>query len=125
MVHNPSTCSEHDVSELSARQKLHDPLLDIFQLHIVARRDDASLVETAIELDDDLAISVVVDFLKLADVAVLLHDMEELDNDLRARSNEDLALSSFFGVADALQRIVEDGGLGQFGQMGAGLNSSR
>lgn len=42
---------------------------------------------------------------------MLLHDTEELDNNLGAWSNKDLALSSFLGVVDALQGIVEDGGL--------------
>jgi len=80
-------------------------------LDIVARRDDTSLVETAVELDDNLAVSVVIDFLEFTDVSVLLHDVEEFDNDLRTWSNEDLALSSLFGVADALQRVVENGSL--------------
>ena len=39
---------------------------------------------------------------------VLLHHTEELDNDLGARSDEDLALSSLLGVVDGFQRIVED-----------------
>jgi len=39
---------------------------------------------------------------------MFLHGAEELDNDLGAWSDQNLALSSFFGVVDALQRIVED-----------------
>jgi hypothetical protein len=33
---------------------------------------------------------------------MLLHHTEEFDNDLRAWSDEDLALSSFLGVVDGL-----------------------
>jgi hypothetical protein len=39
---------------------------------------------------------------------MFLHGAEELDNNLGAWSDQNLALSSFFGVVDALQRIVED-----------------
>ena len=38
---------------------------------------------------------------------MFLHSLEELDNDLGAWSNQDLALPSFFGVVNALQSIVK------------------
>jgi hypothetical protein len=37
-----------------------------------------------------------------------LHGAEELDNNLGAWPDQNLALSSFFSVVDAFQRIVED-----------------
>ena len=39
---------------------------------------------------------------------VALHDLEELDDDLGARSDQDLALAGLLGVVDAVERIVED-----------------
>ena len=42
---------------------------------------------------------------------MLLHNTEELDNDLGAGSDEDLSLSGLLGVVDGVERIVEDGGL--------------
>ena len=39
---------------------------------------------------------------------VLLHDAQELDNDLGARADEHLALSSLLGVVDGIERIVEN-----------------
>jgi hypothetical protein len=39
---------------------------------------------------------------------VPLHDAEELDDDLRAGSDEDLSLSRLLGVVDGIERIVED-----------------
>jgi hypothetical protein len=39
---------------------------------------------------------------------MLLHDTEELDNDLGAWSDQDLALSRLLGVVDGLERIVEN-----------------
>lgn len=41
---------------------------------------------------------------------MLLHNAEELHDDLGARANEDLALSGLLGVVDGVKRIVEDGG---------------
>lgn len=40
---------------------------------------------------------------------VLLHDLQELDNDLGRRSDQDLTLASLLGVVDALESIVENG----------------
>jgi len=41
-------------------------------------------------------------------LTMLLHDTEEFDNDLGARSDHDLSLSSLLGIVDALQAIVEN-----------------
>jgi hypothetical protein len=40
---------------------------------------------------------------------MLLHDTQELDNDLGGRTNEDLSLATAFGVVDVVQAIVQDG----------------
>jgi hypothetical protein len=39
---------------------------------------------------------------------VLLHDAEELDNDLGGWSDENLSLSGLLCVVDGIERIVED-----------------
>ena len=46
---------------------------------------------------------------------MLLHNTEELDNDLGGGSDQDLSLSGLLGVVDGIERIVEDGGLNHFG----------
>lgn len=46
---------------------------------------------------------------------VLLHDLEELDNDLGGRSDQDLALARLLGVVDALESIVENGSADHLG----------
>merc|ERR1712176_445305 len=97
VVHDTSGGGEDNVTELTRRQELDDPLLEVT------------------ELDDDLAVTVVVDLLELADVAVLLHDLQELDDDLGARADEHLALAGLLGVVHRLQGIVEDGGLDHLG----------
>ena len=43
-----------------------------------------------------------------AERTVLLHDREELDDDLGGRVDQDLALSGLLGVVDGVERIVED-----------------
>ena len=43
-----------------------------------------------------------------------LHDGQELDDDLGAGADQDLALASLLGVVDGIERIVEDGGLDHF-----------
>lgn len=69
VIHDTSRGGENDVTELTRRQQLDDPLLQVAELDVVAGRDDTSLVDAADELDDDLAVAVVVDLLELADVA--------------------------------------------------------
>jgi len=108
MVDDAGRSSEHDIAELTRGQQIDYPFLHILELYVVAGGYDASLIEAAIELDDNLAVAVVVDFLKFTNVAVLLHDLEELDNDLRRRTDHDLALASLLGIVDALEGIVED-----------------
>lgn len=46
---------------------------------------------------------------------MLLHDGQELDDDLGRRPDEDLALAGLLGVVHGVERIVEDGGLDHFG----------
>lgn len=49
---------------------------------------------------------------------MLLHDREELDDDLGGRTDEDLALASLLGVVHGVERIVEDGSLDHCGGEG-------
>lgn len=44
-----------------------------------------------------------------------LHHLQEFDDDLAARADEDLALATLLGVVDGIERIVEDGGLNHDG----------
>lgn len=115
VVHNTSRGGQDNVAELTSGQQLDDPLLEISETDVVSGRDDTSLVETAVELNDDLAGAMVVDLLELANVAVTLHDLEELDDDLGARSDQDLTLASLLGIVDGVESIVENGSADHFG----------
>ena len=69
MIHNTGARCQDHISKLSTRKQLHHPLLEVFELDIVSGRNDTGLVEAAVELNDDLAISVIVNFFELANVA--------------------------------------------------------
>ena len=58
-----------DSPELSGGQQVVAPLLHVGQLDVEAGGDDATLVQTASQVHHDLAGTVVVDYLKLTDVA--------------------------------------------------------
>lgn len=69
VVHDTSRGGQDNVAELTGRQQLDDPLLEVGETDVVAGGDDTSLVETAVQLNDDLAGAVVIDLLELANVA--------------------------------------------------------
>ena len=48
VVHDTSRGCEHHVSELTRRQELDDPLLEICEADVVSGRDDTGLVEAMI-----------------------------------------------------------------------------
>ena len=57
---------------------------------------------------------------------MLLHDLQELDDDLGRGADQDLALAGLLGVVDAVEGIVQDGGADHFGGCGMEiLKSSR
>ena len=69
VVHDTSGGGQDDVTELTGGEELSGPLLEVTELNGVAGVDDTALVQTAVELDDDLAGAVVVNLLELANVA--------------------------------------------------------
>lgn len=69
VVHDASRGGEDNVTELTGRKELDDPLLEVTELDVVAGGDDTGLVDAAVELDDNLAVAVVVNLLELANVA--------------------------------------------------------
>ena len=82
VVHNTGRSSHDNVTELSGRQQVVSPSVDVVDLDIESWLDDTTLVQSTVQLNDDLTRSVVINVLKFTDVAVLLHDGQELDDDL-------------------------------------------
>ena len=109
VVHDAVGGRHDDVAEQTGRQKVDDPLLDVLDLDVEARRHNSALVDAAEEVDADLASAVVVNDLELTDVVVALHDLEELDGHLGSRAHEHLLLATLLSVGDRLQRISEHG----------------
>ena len=66
---NAEITDQNDQTELTSREEQVDPVLDLVNGDVVAGRDDTGLVQAAVELNNDLARTVVVDNLELADVA--------------------------------------------------------
>lgn len=60
------------------------------------------------QVDNDLSGTVIIDDLEVTNVTVLLHTLEELHDDLGGRLQENLTLSTLFGVDDGVQRITEN-----------------
>merc|ERR1712022_59519 len=109
VVHDALGGGEHHVAELTGGQQVGDPLLSVLVAKVKARGDHAALVKATVELHHDLLGAVVVDDLELANVAVLLHDLQELDDDLGAGADQHLALTAPLSVGNALESVVEHG----------------
>ena len=68
MIHDTVRGGEDDVTELARREKVVDPLLEVSQGDVESGGDDSALVDTANQVDNDLATTVVIDNLELTDV---------------------------------------------------------
>lgn len=90
VVHDAVRGGEDELTELARRQQIGSELLDLVQGDVESGGDDSALVQATQQVDDDLAASVVIDDLEVTNVAVLLHDLEKLDDDLRAGADENL-----------------------------------
>ena len=63
------TTYENNDTEATSGEEQIDPRLDLVDLNVVSWRDNASLVQTTVELNNDLSRTVVVDDFEFADVA--------------------------------------------------------
>ena len=68
VIHNTVGGGEDDISELSGWEDVVDELLEILDLEIVSGGDDSALVQSAVQLNNDLACSLVVNDFELIDV---------------------------------------------------------
>ena len=99
VVHDTLVGSQNDVSELSGWEDLVNELLEILQLQIESWWDDTGLVESSVQVNNDLSGSLVVNNFEVVDVTMSLHNSKELDNDLGDWSEEDLYLLSEWWVS--------------------------
>ena len=82
VVHDTLVGGQNDVSKLSGWEDLVNELFEILQFQVESWGDDTGLVESSVQVNNNLSGSLVVNDFEVADVAVSLHDSEELDNDL-------------------------------------------
>lgn len=68
MIHDTSGGGQDKVTELTGRQQVGSPLFEFGKLDVETGRDNTTLVKTTVELDDDLAGTVVIDLLKFTNV---------------------------------------------------------
>lgn len=68
VVHNTSRGGQNDVTELTRRQQVGNPLLNVVDLDVESGRDNTDLVQSTVELDDNLTGSVVINVLKVLNV---------------------------------------------------------
>eukprot|EP00619_Florenciella_sp_RCC1007_P012524 CAMPEP_0205920004 /NCGR_PEP_ID=MMETSP1325-20131115/10802_1 /ASSEMBLY_ACC=CAM_ASM_000708 /TAXON_ID=236786 /ORGANISM="Florenciella sp., Strain RCC1007" /LENGTH=150 /DNA_ID=CAMNT_0053287655 /DNA_START=136 /DNA_END=586 /DNA_ORIENTATION=- len=125
VVHDAVGGGKHHVAELPAREEVGDPVLDLVVLAVETRRDHTALVDAAGELHHDLTPSVVVHNGELANVTVLLHDLQELHDHLRARADEHLALSPLLRIVDRLEAVGEHADLDHGGGCCAVFNAEK
>ena len=74
------------MSELSGWKDLVGPVFNLVDWNIESWGNDSAFVNSSKELNNYLSGSVVVDDLEFSDVSFLLHNFEELDEDLGVRS---------------------------------------
>lgn len=68
MVHNTSRGGQDDVTELTRRQQVGNPLLNVVDLDVESGRNNTDLVQSTVELDDNLTGSVVINVLEVLNV---------------------------------------------------------
>lgn len=69
MVHDTGRGGQDDLTERTGGQEQGNPVLDGVQGDVESGRDNTGLVQSTVELDDDLAASVVIDDFEFTDVA--------------------------------------------------------
>ena len=90
VVHDTLVGGEHENAELTGGEHGVGEVLELSEGQIETGRDDTALVEATVEVDDDLAVAGVIDDLEVVDVAVSLHDLEELDENLGDGAEDNL-----------------------------------
>src|SRR5690349_3725050 len=92
MIHDTIRGSQDDETKLARWQKIGHPFLHLLNLDVEPRRNDSALVQATVQLNDNLTTAMIVDNLELANITVLLHHSQELDDDLGDWTDENLAL---------------------------------
>ena len=90
VIHDTLVGGKDEDTELTGGEGGGQEVLELPGGQVEAGWDDTTLVEATVEVDNNLATSSVVDHLELVDVAVLLHDLKELNENLGSGSQDNL-----------------------------------
>lgn len=88
------------MTELSRRQNAVSPLLKVVKSQVIARRNNATLVDAADKFDNNFLGAMIIDDLKLSNVSVSLHESKESDDDFGRGPDDDLLLAFAFSIDD-------------------------
>lgn len=75
--------------------------------YVKTGRNNSAFVQPSGKVYNDLSRSVVVDDFELADVSVLHHHSQKLDDDFGARPDEDLPLASLLGIVYGFKSVAQ------------------
>ena len=82
MVHDTLVGGEDNVTELTGGEDGVGEVLEVLELQVETGGDDTALVEATVQVNDDLASAGIVNYGELVDVALGLHQAEDLDQNL-------------------------------------------
>jgi len=81
VVHDARGCCEDQVAELSRREKVGDPFLNIGQRYIETRTDATTFVDSTIEFNDNFVGTMIINDFKFTNITMRHHDLKEFDDD--------------------------------------------
>ena len=82
MVHDTLVGGEDNVTELTGGEDGVGEVLEVLELQVKTGGDNTALVEATVQVNDDLASAGIVNDGELVDVALGLHQAEDLDQNL-------------------------------------------
>ena len=82
MVHNTLVGGEDHETELTGGENWGGEVFEVLQLQVETGWDNTALVETAVQVNDNLASASIINDGELVDVALGLHQTEDLDQHL-------------------------------------------
>jgi hypothetical protein len=93
MVKHTLVGGEDDESELSGWEDLSNEVLELLDWESESWGDNTALVESSVKINNNLSGSSIIDDLEVTDVTLLLHLSEELDDNLRDWSQDNLNIN--------------------------------
>ena len=107
VIHDSVRRRQDKEAKVTRGEQIRAPLLQLSNTNIKAGGDDTTLVDAAIELNNNLSTTLVLNKLELVDVAVGLHHLQEFDSDLGDRADQNLLPAEFLSIGNILKGIGE------------------